>query len=246
MGGIVSLLYGVVSYVTFFLTFLYSIGFVGNLMVPRSIDAGGPTSGLGMAIAINAGLLALFAVQHSVMARPGFKEAWTKIVPKTVERSTYVLLSSLALIALFWWWRPMTGQIWAVDAPAARAVITGLFWIGWGTVLASTFLISHWDLFGLRQVWLRFRDREYTDVQFMVRYFYRYVRHPLLLGFVIAFWATPDMTVGHLFFAGMTTVYMLVGIQLEERDLAVALGEDYEKWRSATPMLIPMPGRGSK
>lgn len=242
MGGVVVLLFGGMAYAVFFLTFLYSIGFVGNLLVPLSIDAGGPSGSLGTALAINVGLLTLFAVQHSVMARPGFKKRWTTIIPESVERSTYVLLSSAALIILFWQWRPLTGEVWTVDSAVARTALTGLFWIGWTVVLTSTFMIDHFDLFGLRQVWLRFREKEYTNVEFMAHLFYKYVRHPLLLGFLIAFWATPDMTVGHLLFAVMTTGYILVAVQLEERDLVTALGEDYEQYREATPMLIPILG----
>jgi len=244
MGGIVALAYGAVAYAVFLLTFLYSIGFVGNMVVPLSVDAGGASAPLWTALTINAALLAVFAVQHSVMARPGFKKAWTKIVPESVERSTYVLLSSGALILLFWQWRPVTGEVWTVTSSGGRAALAGLFWAGWALVLASTFVIDHFDLCGLRQVWLRFRDKEYTDIQFVVRFFYKYIRHPLMLGFVIAFWAAPDMSVGHLFFAGMTTVYMLVAIQLEERDLIAALGEDYARYRKATPMLIPFVGGG--
>jgi methanethiol S-methyltransferase len=244
MGGLIALTYGAVSYLIFFGSFLYAIGFVGNFAVPWSVDAGGPTASLVAALLIDAGLLTVFAVQHSVMARPGFKSWWTKLVPESVERSTYVLLSSLALILMYWQWRPIDGQIWSLEAPIGRWALIALFWSGWLLVFASTFAINHFDLFGLRQVWLRFKNQDYTPVQFVVNLFYKYVRHPLLLGFVIAFWATPDMTAGHLLFAVATTGYMLVGIQLEERDLAAVHGAPYASYRAATPMLIPFMGGG--
>jgi len=245
-GGLITLLYGAVSYVLFFVTFLYAIGFVGNLMVPQSIDAGGPAESMRTAILVNAGLLTLFAVQHSVMARPGFKKWWTTIVPQSAERSTYVLLTSLILCLMFWQWRPMAAAVWTVDAAAGRTGLNALYWAGWLTVLLSTFMINHFDLFGLRQVWLRFKNQEYTRVRFVKRFMYKWVRHPLLLGFVIAFWATPDMTQGHLLFAVATTAYMLVGIQLEERDLVTEHGGAYEAYRRSTPMLIPFVGGGAQ
>jgi len=244
MGGIVTLLYGTVSYVLFFVTFLYSIGFVGNLVVPLSIDAGGQTASLMTALLVNAGLLTLFAVQHSVMARPGFKKWWTTIIPESAERSTFVMLTSLILCLMFWQWRPMTAEVWTVDASAGRYALTGLFWFGWLLVLASTFAINHFDLFGLRQVWLRFKNEEYTHLKFVMNFFYRWVRHPLLLGFIIAFWATPDMTQGHLLFAFATTAYMLIAIQLEERDLVTAHGAQYEAYQRSVPMIIPFVGGG--
>lgn len=243
MGRALAFVYGVVSYLIFFLTFLYAIGFVGNVAVPKSIDYGGAAAPFWAALPINAALLALFAVQHSVMARPAFKAWWTKIVPREVERSTYVLLSSLALVLLFWQWRPMTGAVWNVENIAGRYVLLALFAAGWLLVLLSTFLINHFDLFGLRQVYLY---HDYTPIQFRVSAFYKFVRHPLLLGFIIAFWATPRMSVGHLVFAVATTAYMLIAIQLEERDLASAHGEDYLTYRRQVPMLIPLPGRRSR
>lgn len=238
MGRIVAFLYGLVAYVMFFLTFLYAIGFVGNLLVPKSIDSG--TEGaLGAALLVNVLLLCVFALQHNIMARPAFKDRWTKIVPTPVERSTFVLFTNLALILMFWQWRPMQGVVWSVENGAAVMVLNVLFWSGWLLVLVATFVINHFDLFGLRQVFLYLRGQEYTPVAFQTRFFYNSIRHPLLLGFMIAFWATPTMTVGHLLFAGVTTVWMLISIQLEERDLAQALPEHYPAYQKRVPMLIP-------
>src|SRR2546429_3224964 len=230
--------YGTFSYLIFLGTFLYALCFIGNFGVPRTLD--GPTSGpLGVSFAIDAGLLALFAVQHSVMARKWFKEWWTRMVPREVERSTYVLFSSLALILLFWQWRPLGGVIWSVENPAGRLVLRGLFAFGWGLVLVSTFLINHFDLFGLRQVWLYLLGRSDKTVRFRTPGPYRLVRHPLYVGWLFAFWMTPVMTLAHLLFSIATTAYILLAIQFEERDLIHAHGLTYEKYRRYVPMLIP-------
>jgi protein-S-isoprenylcysteine O-methyltransferase Ste14 len=235
--------YGVVSYAIFFLTFLYAIGFVGNLAVPVTMD-GPPALPFWQALAVDLGLLALFAVQHSVMARPAFKRQCTRIVAREAERSTYVLFSSVCLIVLFAFWQPLGGVVWSVQEPVGRGVLYALFALGWGLVLVSTFLINHFDLFGLRQVWLQLVGKPYTELKFGMPVFYRYVRHPLYVGWFFAFWATPHMTVTHLVFAVMTTAYILVAIQLEERDL-VAAHPEYEEYRRRVPMLIPRLRRGT-
>jgi protein-S-isoprenylcysteine O-methyltransferase Ste14 len=217
---------------------LYAIGFVGNVGVPKSIDSGAEGS-FGQALLINTLLLALFAIQHSVMARQGFKQWWTKFVPRPMERSTYVLLSSLALLLLFWQWQPMGGIVWEVDDPIGRLVLRLLFGMGCGIALVSTFLINHFDLFGLRQVYLYLRGKEYTPLEFKTPGFYRYVRHPLYVGWLFFFWATPTMTTAHLVLALLTTAYILVAIQFEERDLVRFYGYAYEDYRQRVPMLIP-------
>lgn len=233
-----ALVYGALNYLVFLVIFLYAVGFVGNLVVPRSVDCG-PTTPVGAAFVIDVALLGLFAVQHSVMARPAFKQRLTRAVPQYLERSTYVLASNVVLALLFWQWRPIPAIVWDVTTPAVRLVVWGLFWLGWLIALVSTFLISHVDLFGLRQVYLAWRARPYTDVGFRARSLYRVVRHPLMLGFVIAFWAAPTMTVGHLLFAVATTGYILIATQLEERDLIAALGDRYQQYRRQVPMLVP-------
>jgi protein-S-isoprenylcysteine O-methyltransferase Ste14 len=236
------LLYGVVCYCVFFATFLYAIGFVGGVVVPKGIDDGAPVSFL-MAFAVNLGLLSIFAVQHSVMARPAFKRWWTRFVPQAVERSTYVLASSVALILLFWLWRPMTTVIWDIEPVPARFVVWGFFWLGWLTVLVATFLINHFDLFGLRQVYLFATGHPYTPVGFRTPALHKFVRHPIMLGFLIAFWAAPTMTAGHLLFSAVTTAYVLLAIQLEEHDLVMFHGEDYRAYQRQVRMLLPVPTR---
>ncbi|HXQ71037.1 MAG TPA: NnrU family protein [Pyrinomonadaceae bacterium] len=238
-GRVTTFVYGVFSYLIFFGTFLYAIGFLGNFIVPKSIDSG-RTIPLGEALLINAALLAVFAVQHSVMARPGFKRVWTRIIPKQAERSTYVLLSSLALIALFRLWQPMGGVVWNIEQPVLRAVLYGLFAAGFLLVLVSTFLINHFDLFGLRQVYLYLRGKQYTQLRFGTPILYRHVRHPLYLGWLFAFWATPTMTIAHLVFAIATTAYIFIAIQLEEKDLIDAYGNDYKRYRDTVPMILPV------
>lgn len=238
MGRPVTFLYGLVCYVLFLFALLYAMGFVGDVAVPKSVDTG-EESGLAESLVVNVLLLGLFAVQHTVMARPGFKRWWTKIVPVEAERSTFVLFASLALLLLYWQWRPLKAVIWSVENPAAGALLVALYWLGWFTVLFSTFIVDHFDLFGLRQVWYYLRGLEYHHIEFQTKSLYRYIRHPIMLGFIIAFWATPRMTAGHLLFTVVTTVYILIGIQFEEHDLKGFFGKDYEHYRRTVPMFIP-------
>jgi protein-S-isoprenylcysteine O-methyltransferase Ste14 len=230
--------YGSLSYLIFLGTFLYAICFIGNFAIRRTLDgiASGPR---GISFAIDVGLLALFAVQHSVMARKWFKDWWTRVVPSAVERSTYVLFSSLALILLFWQWRPLGGAVWSVQDPVGRLALRGLFAFGWGLLLYSTFLINHFDLFGLRQVWLHLLGRRYNALPFATPGPYRLVRHPLYVGWLFAFWMTPVMTLAHLLFSIATTAYILLAIQFEERDLVRDHGQGYEEYRRSVPMLVP-------
>lgn len=243
MGRQLALLYGVLCYLIFFATFLYAIAFVGGVFVPLSLDSD-PAGPFAESLLIDAILLGIFAVQHSVMARPAFKRWWTRFVPAAVERSTYVLFSSLALILLFWQWRPLGGMVWQVDSLVARDVLWALFALGWATVLIGTFLINHFDLFGLRQVWLNLRGQKYTGLVFRTPVFYRFVRHPLYVGWLLVFWSTPRMTAAHLVFAATTTLYILVAIQFEERDL-MRIHPEYTEYRNRVPKLIPMARNSS-
>ena len=231
--------YGLMSYLVFFCTFLYAIGFTGNLWVPKTIDSGEPGSVI-LALVVNTLLLAVFAIQHSVMARKQFKQKWIQFVPKEIERSTYVLLASLALILMFSSWRPIGGVIWDFSDSALGSLLWLLFIVGWLTVLASTFMINHFELFGLNQVYVYFRGETLPDLSFRTPYLYKYVRHPIYLGFILAFWATPTMTAGHLLFALGATGYIMLGIFLEEKDLIVAHGEKYQEYKSKVSMLIPL------
>ncbi len=242
MAGLLAVLYGIGSYAIGLASLVYAIGFVGNLAVPKSINSG--TSGpLVESVIVNLLLLGLFAVQHSVMARPGFKRWWTGLVPRSVERSTYVLFSGLVLVILYWQWRPIPEPIWTVQAPIGVAVLTAIFWLGWVLLVFSTFLISHFELFGLSQVFARLLRKELPAQHFHTPLLYRHVRHPIYLGLLLAFWSTPSMTAGHLLFAVATTGYILIGIQLEERDLIAMFGDQYRRYRRQVAMLFPLPGR---
>jgi protein-S-isoprenylcysteine O-methyltransferase Ste14 len=238
MNRLIALLYGLAAYLLFFITFLYAIGFVANLIVPKSIDSG-PVVTITEALIVNLLLMWLFAVQHSVMARPQFKRWWTQYVPKPVERSTYVLLASLTLLLLFWQWRPMPAVVWFVGGPVVAAALMGLSFIGWLIVLTSTFIINHFELFGLHQVTNNLTGREMPEARFRTPLYYKVVRHPIYLGFIIAFWAAPTMTLGHLLFAAVTTAYIFVGIFLEERDLVDNFGDEYRRYRERVSMLVP-------
>lgn len=238
MARIGILLYGLFSYAVFLGVFVYGLGFIGGFMTPTMLD-GTPHRSLGAALAINLGLLAVFALQHSGMARPAFKCWWTRIVPPAAERSTYVLLSSLALVALYACWEPMGGVVWLAPEGPVRTAIIGLYLSGWLLLLYTTFLIDHFDLFGLKQVWRHLRGQPYRPPQFHTPSLYRWVRHPLYIGWLTIFWAAPTMTTAHLIFALMTTAYILIAIQLEERDLVSAFGSEYTAYRTRTPMLIP-------
>ena len=244
MRRVLAFAYGIACYALFLAVFVYLIGFVGDLVVPRSIDSGAPAP-LGEALVVNVLLLSLFSVQHSVMARGWFKRWWTRLVPRPVERSTYVLAATAVLALLMWQWRPMPSPVWTVESPAAVMLLHAVFWAGWATVLLSTFLIDHFALFGLRQVWSHLRGREMEAPRFQTPSLYRVVRHPLYLGFLMAFWAAPRMTVGRLLFAGVWTAWILLAIRLEERDLVAFHGDRYREYRRRVSMLLPLPRRGA-
>ncbi len=236
------LVYGVISYAAFLASFLYAVGFIGGFLVPRSLDSA-PTRALGPAVLINLALLGLFAVQHSVMARPAFKRVLTRFIPEPAERSTYVLMSSLALGLLFWLWEPMGGEVWRIESMLGSTLLYAGFAAGLVLVLVTTFLINHFDLFGLRQVWKYFNRQRYQPLKFVTPGVYRLVRHPLYVGWIMTFWCTPTMSVAHLLFAVVTTAYILAAIQLEENDLIAVHGADYIEYSRKTPMLVPNLGR---
>ena len=242
MAGLVAVVYGVVAYGFTLVALLYLVGFVGNLIVPKSIDSG--TAGpLMYSVIVDTMLIGLFAIQHSLMARQGFKRWWTRFVPPPIERSTYVLFASFALLILYWQWQPVPAVVWSVHNPTAGTVLDGVFWLGWVVLVASTFLISHFELFGLSQVFSRLLGKQPSDAKFRAPLFYRRVRHPIYLGVLLAVWAAPTMTVGHLLFSVVITGYILIGIQLEERDLVQQFGDQYRRYRQHAAMLVPLPGR---
>jgi len=244
MGKKLAFLYGIVCYVLFLGAFLYAIGFVENFGVPKTLDSG-QAGALLPSLLIDLLALGIFAIQHSVMARPVFKRLWTKVVPEPVERSTYVLFASAVLIAIFWLWRPLPGVVWSVEETGWAGMLTGLSFAGWGIVLVSTYMISHTHLFGLKQAYAHLRGESLKPPKFQVTGFYRYIRHPIMAGFLVAFWATPRMTVGHLLFAAATTGYILIALQLEERDLLAHFGNRYRAYREQVPKLVPLGRRWS-
>ena len=237
---VITFIYGMVSYALGSASLLYLICFVSNIVVPKTIDST-PVGAIAPAVLVDLILVALFAFQHSLMARPGFKERWTRIVPQPAERSTYVLATALVLALLFWQWQPIPGVVWNVENAVGKGLLQGLFWLGWVILYASSFMINHFDLFGLRQVYLRLKSEPYRPVPFVEVALYRFVRHPIMLGLLIGVWATPSMSVGHLLFAAATSVYVFIGIILEEHDTRQALGERYERYRRETSMIVPLP-----
>jgi protein-S-isoprenylcysteine O-methyltransferase Ste14 len=243
MTRIAFFIYGVVCHLLFLLVYAYMVGFVGNILVPISIDSG-PAAPLGTAIAIDVLLIVLFTLPHSVMARPSFKQAWTRIVPKPIERSTYVLFSCVLMVLLMWQWRPIGDVIWDVQSTAAKGLLYGLFAFGWLMVPMVSLLINHFDLFGTRQVWLHLKGKPYTHLPFRTPMIYKRIRHPLYVGWMTAFWAIPTMTLGHLLFASLMTVYMLIAIWFEERNLVEHFGDAYVRYQSRVPVLVPRPGTG--
>lgn len=233
------LLYGIAAYFVFLIAFLYAIGFVGNIMVPKSIDSGTETT-LFTSLFINIILLSVFALQHSIMARPAFKKWFTTIISPAMERSTYILLSSLALLLIYWQWQPITTIVWETENTVISSIITGIFFLGWLIVLLSTFMINHFELFGLAQIFDNLKNRQTPNPKFQTNYLYKIVRHPIMLGFIIAFWATTTMTVGHLLFTTVTTIYILIAVKyLEEKDLRKFIGEKYETYQKEVPMIVP-------
>ncbi len=242
MKSISWVLYGIVAYATFLVAILYAIGFAGNLVVPRSIDVG-PAVAVPEALVVDVLLLGLFAVQHSVMARPWFKRAWTRFVPPAIERSTYVLFASLVLLLLYWQWRPVPAPVWTVTNPTGAAIVWSIFWLGWFVLVLATFLINHFELFGLRQAVARLLGLDELPKEFRTPLLYRHVRHPIYLGFLLSFWAAPTMTVGHLVFSLATTGYILIGLRLEERDLIAQFGDRYRRYRAEVAALIPFMGK---
>jgi len=244
MGRSITFIYGIAAYIIFLATFLYSIGFVGNLLVPKSIDSGEPGTP-GVSILVNLVLLSVFALQHSIMARPAFKRIWTMMVPKAAERSTYILMTCVALILIFVFWQPMPTRVWNVTGTISGTALAALFWVGWLVVLTSTFMIDHFDLFGLKQIYANLRTRKSTHPRFIKVGLYRLVRHPIMTGFLIAFWAAPSMTVGHLLFAVVTTGYIVVAVlHLEEKDLIAEIGNEYLAYKRDVPAFVPSFGRG--
>lgn len=243
--GIVTFLYGVFAYLVGFAALLYMVAFVGNYPVPKTIDFGvtGATGSVPVAVAIDVLLLVVFAVQHSVMARPAFKRIWTQLVPPPVERSTYVLFTALVLLLLFWQWQPIAGVVWSVTDPIGAVVLQAIFWAGWGLVVLSTFLINHFELFGLQQVHARLFGKKMPPAEFRTPFLYRFVRHPLYLGILLALWSAPTMTAGHLLFAAVNSLYILIGVSLEERDLVAVFGDRYRRYRERVSMLLPLPRR---
>jgi methanethiol S-methyltransferase len=244
MGRLIAIVYGIASYLFFFVTFLYAAGFVSGVVVPKTVD-GGAVAPLGATLIIDLLLMSVFAVQHSVMARPAFKKWWTQFVPKSIERSTYVLFATLALALLCWQWRPLPHVIWQIHNPMIAMAVLGLSFVGWFIVLTSTFLINHFELFGLQQVASNFQGKPMPVPKFRSPLYYKFVRHPIYFGFVVAFWAAPTMTVGHLLFAAGTTAYIVIGILLEEHDLIDLFGDEYRRYRERVPMLVPGIGRKS-
>lgn len=240
--GIIVFVYGVLTYFTGVAALLYLILFIGNLWMPTLIDSPATTSP-ARAVLEDMALIALFGLQHSIMARPSFKAVWTRMVPKSVERSTYMLATGLVVALLCWHWQPIAGTVWSVESPTLRMLLLILFWLGWALLFAATFMINHFDLFGLRQVYLRLKQQPYTPVPFVQVAFYKVIRHPIMLGLVLGFWSTPDMSYGHLLFAAGATAYIFIGIWLEERNTRESLGASYERYHRETPMLLPLPKR---